>query len=126
MNHARPTPALYARSQSPEQRQVNATYGRELLRVLGGIPDPPEKLEAARVDLLLALTEAACRRARGARDVAVALELRGRRSEAAVIRRYAGVRFGRQTIAAECHLAAQMGPAGILRARALGWALRRL
>lgn len=119
-------PILYARAQSPVQRKINARYGRELLRVIGGLPDHPNKLEAARVDLLLALTELACRKARGVVDVAAALELRGRPSEAYLVRRWAGVARGRATLGAEAHYASKMGPAGVRRARALRWALARL
>ena len=126
MIHARPQPALYARAQSPEQRTINATYGRELLRVLGGLPDPPERLDAARADLLIALAGVAARKAHGARDVAVALELRGRRSEAYIVRRWAGIAGGLERLREHARTAAKAGGHGHVTARALRWALTRL
>lgn len=125
-HQARPYQELYRRSRNETQRQINATYGRELLRVLGGLPDPPAALEASRVDLLLCLTRRAVAEARGPHEVATALELRGRPSEAVLVRRWAGVARGRAVLAGEAHYAVQMGPAGILRARAIGWALKRI
>lgn len=120
----RPEPELYRRARL--NAPVTARFGRLLLRSVGGLPDPPHELEAARVDLLQALMRRATSEAVTVREVATVLDLRGRRNEAAFVRRWGEVHNGRAKIAAECHYAAQMGPAGVARARALRWALKRL
>jgi hypothetical protein len=120
----RPYPALYTRADSA--RPTTLAHGRELLRVIGGLPDAPHKLEGARADLLRCLTRGAAQKARGARDVSVALELRGRFDVARLVRRWAGVARGREHLGAEAHYAAEMGPVGIATARAIRWALGRI
>ena len=130
MSHARPYPQLYRYANMG--RRVYARYGRELLRVMGGLPDPPHKLEDARVDLLQCLVRLAAvklppRQVAEARDIAMVLELRGRTWEAAKVRAWGGRGVkGRQELAAEAHYASLEGPVGIRRARNLKWAMDRL
>lgn len=144
-------PGLYARSRSSEQRKVNAAYGRNLLRVLGGLPDDPVALAEARRELLWSLTTIAVKvaefnsgwaglleenglgeearplRLRAPRDVATVLELRGRHVEAQLVRRGGALKGGADWLRGKARDAAAAGSvAGAVSARALRWAADRV
>lgn len=110
----------------PGQNIINTRGSSALLRALGGLPDPPGLLAAERQGLLVTLLRRASSLAHGPAEVSAVLVARGRSDVAGLVRRWASVRGGRARLGAEAHYASERGPQGILTARLIGWAIRRL
>jgi hypothetical protein len=115
----------FLKQHTPDQRAINLSGLRRLMRVLHGLPDDPQDLASERQALLACLCRRAQAEARGAAQVAAVLEVRGRAAEAKEVRRWGGCGpRGRLELHELARSAAKAG--AHVRPRALRWALSRI